>query len=170
MSPLLWVFMLLTPFSGFTFTDPADFIFATLIPLTWLGIAWLHFRRPNSEVWVWYATRIAYAFAVLGPLVPLTVLYLASWRASVVLGHWPRHMMDDPKHICHQDTLYQTLLTNFPYATAFGGWRIYSFGALLLHLRRQIPPARLGWMVAAFLLAWMLLVGEPGGRFEWWLD
>ncbi len=131
-----WALMLCAPFGGFTFTDPADFIFATLIPLTWLGIAWQHFRRPNSEAWVRCATRIAYVFAVLGPLVPLTALYLASWRASVVLGHWPQCTMDDPKIICPQDVLYQTLYSSLTYAGAFGGWSIYSFGALLLHLQR----------------------------------
>jgi hypothetical protein len=162
--------MLLMPFLGFTFTDPEDFIFLTLIPLTLLGIAWQHSRRPNSDVWLRFAKAMVYALVLLGPLVPLAVLYLASWRAFGVLGHWPRYMMDDPKLICQQDTVYKDLCSGVSYACAFGGWSIISVGALMLHLRRQVSPTHLVWMAVLFFLAWTLFVGEPGGRYKWWLD
>ncbi len=165
-----WLDMLLMPFIGFTFTDPADFIFVTLIPLTLLGIAWQHFRRPNSDTWLRFAKATVYVLVLLGPLVPLAVLYLASWRASTVLGHWPRYMMDDPRNICQQDAVYKALCSDVFYANAFGGWSIISVGALMLHLRRQISSTRLIWMAVMFLLVWMLFVGEPGGRYAWWLD
>jgi hypothetical protein len=164
-----WSGMLLEPFIGFTFTDPADFIFVTLIPVTLLGIAWQH-RRPGSDAWLRFAKAIAYALVLLGPLVPLMVLYLASWRASVLLGHWPRYMIDDPKNICQQDAIYKSLCSGVSYANAFAGWSIISVGALLLHLRRRISPMRLVGMAVMFFLAWMLFVGEPGGRYAWWLD
>lgn len=83
-----WLIMLAAPLD-FTFTDPADFIFITLIPLTLMGIAWQHFRRPNSPRWIRFAERAAYVLAIVGPLVPLAVLYLASWRSFEVIGHWP---------------------------------------------------------------------------------
>lgn len=160
--------MLLTPFSGFTFTDPADFVFVTLIPLTLLGIAWQHFRRPNSPRWIRFAERAAYTFAVVGPLVPLAVLYLASWRWFEVTGHWPA-ASENPKLLVGQDALYRQLFSGVGYAMAFGGWCMISLGAILLHLRYQVPAHRLVWLVVIFVAASTLLVTEPTGRFNWWL-
>ncbi len=158
------------PFGGFTFTDPADFIFAALIPLTLLAMAWQHLWRPNSPRWVRFATRAAYAVAMMGPLVPLTALYLASWRASGVIGHWPEWPMDDANHICKHDVLYQMLHSVSVYSVAFGGWSIFCFGALVLHLRRQVSPVRLRWMAFVFLASWIVFGIEPGQRYAWLLD
>ncbi|MES2464825.1 MAG: hypothetical protein V4671_30035 [Armatimonadota bacterium] len=169
--PLLgfvWLEMLAMPFIGFTFTDPADFVFITLIPLTLLGIAWQHLRRTVSAGWLRFAERAAFAFAILGPLVPLAALYLAAWSASSVIGHWPRYMIDDPKNISGQS--YDLYISGVSYAMAFGGWSMIAFGALLLHLRNRIPSSRLVWMSSLSLIAWVLFVGEPGGRYLWWLD
>jgi hypothetical protein len=128
-----------------------------------VGIAWQHFRRPNSDVWLRFAKAMVYALGLLGPLVPLAVLYLASWRAFGVLGHWPRYMMDDPKLICQQDAVYKALCSGVSYAIAFGGWSMISVGALMLHLRRQISPTHLVWMAVCFSSPGPCLLGNREG-------
>ena len=154
---------------GFRSFTPCGVICFVLTTLALLGIAWQHFRRSESEIWVRFATRVAYTLAVLGPLVPLTVLYLASWRASVVLGHWPQIWTDDPSN-CASDPWGGFLRSNFSYFCAFAGGSVLSCIALFLHLRTRIPYARWLWIGGVFLLAWTAFGLEPGGRLVWWLD
>ena len=148
-------------------TDPEDFIFITLIPLTLLGIAWQHFRRPNSSRWIRFAERAGCVFAVLGPLVPLAVLYLACWRPFEVTGYWSASTHDS-KILLGQDALYKQIFSRVTYALAFGGWCMISLGAILLHLRHQVPAHRLVWMVSLFVIASAIFAMEPTGRLDWW--
>jgi hypothetical protein len=148
-----WLSVLTMPFWAFTFTDPANFILTALIPLTLLAIAWQQLWRPNSLRWIWFATKATYTLAVMGPLIPLTALYLASWRASGVLGHWPQSPMDDPSVICKHDALYQMLHAVSVYSVVFGSWSIFCFGALVLNLRRQVSPVHLRWMAFVFFVS-----------------
>lgn len=54
-------------------------------------------------------------------------------------------------------------------AMAFGGWSMISLGALLLHLRRQVPAKRLIGIVLAFIVAYGILALEPTERISWLL-
>lgn len=168
--PVAWFDFLGAPFRDFTFTDPPDFFFAGLIVLTLAALAVRHCRRPYPASWVRFASAAAFVLAVLAPLIPLVVLYLLSYRAGALIGHWPRLLVDDPKYIGTDDPAYQSLSRAFVYASAFAGWGLFTWSALFLHLRRSLPATRLRWLTGVFLVAWIMFVCEPGGRYVWWLD
>lgn len=167
---LHWLYFLASPFIFFTFTDPPDFLFAGLIVLTLTALAVRHRRRPYPPGWVKTASAAAVVLAVLAPLVPMVSLYLLAYRGQDLIGHWPRPMSDDPKHIGLDDPTYQTLRSAVIYGSCFAGWGLYTWGALLVHLRRNLTTRRMLWLIGIFLLAWLLFVADPGRRFEWWLD
>ena len=164
-----WLFYLISP-SFFTFTDPPDFIFAGLIVLTLTALAVRHRRRPYPPGWVKTASGAAVVLAVVAPLVPMVALYLLAFRGQDLIGHWPQPMSDDPKYIGLDDPTYQTFRAAVIYGSCFAGWGLYTWAALLVHLRRSLATRRMLWTIRLFLLAWLLFVADPGRRFEWWLD
>ncbi len=168
--PLTWLDFLLSPFSDFTFTDAADFFFATLIVVTLGLVIFRHTKRPYPTWWVRFASASSFLLAVLTPLVPLAALYLLSWRAETVLGHWPRALIDDPKYICNGDALYHKLRNAAIYASAFAGWGLFTWAALLLHLWGRLSKKQLLWQMGVFLAAWVAFSCEPGERYWWWQD
>lgn len=165
----LWIFFLASP-SFFTFTDPPDFIFAGLIVLTLTALVVRHRRKPYPEGWVKTASVAAVVLAVVAPLVPMAALYLLADRGQDLIGHWPRPMSDDPKHIGLDDPTYQALYSAVVYGSCFAGWCLYTWGALLVHLRKELTTRRMLWLIGIFLLSWLIFVADPGRRFEWWLD
>ena len=164
-----WLIFLASPFF-FTFTDPPDFIFVSLIVLTLTALAVRHRRRPYPPGWVKTASAAAVILAVAAPLVPMVALYLLAYRGQDLIGHWPQPMSDDPKHMGLDDPTYQTLRSAVIYGSCFAGWGLYTWGALLVHLRKTLTTQRMLWLIGIFLLAWLLFVADPGRRFEWWLD
>ena len=93
-----------------------------------------------------------------------------AFRGQELIGHWPQPMSDDPKHIGLDDPTYQTFRDAVIYGSCFTGWCLYTWGALLVHLRKSLTTRRMLWLIGIFLLAWLLFVADPGRRFEWWLD
>ncbi len=79
-------------------------------------------------------------------------------------------MRDDPKHIGLDDPTYQALRTAVFYGSCVSGWCLYSWGALLAHLRKELSLRRRLWLIGIFLFAWLLFLADPNRRFEWWLD
>lgn len=164
-----WLFFLASPFF-FTFTDPPDFIFAGLIVLTLMALAARHVVRPYPAGWLKTASIAAAVLAVVSPLVPMVALFLLAFRGQDLIGHWPQPMSDDPKHIGLDDPTYQTLRAAAIYGSCFAGWGLYTWSALLVHLRKTLTTQRMLWLIGLFLLSWLLFVADPGRRFEWWLD
>lgn len=165
-----WLLFLAMPFISFTFTDPPDFLFAGLIVLTLPALAVRHRKMPYPPVWVKAASAVAMVLSVVTPLVPMVALYLLAFRGQDLIGHWPQPMTDDPKHIGPDDPAYQTLQAAVIYSSCFAGWGIATWGALLVHLRKELTTQRMLWMIGLFLLSWLVFVADPGRRFEWWLD
>jgi hypothetical protein len=54
--------------------------------------------------------------------------------------------------------------------SAFVGWGLLTWGALVWHLRKSISGKRMLWLIGIFLLGWVVFLYEPGNRYEWWLD
>lgn len=158
------------PFVGFTFTDPLDFAPVGLILLTLPAIVLRHSRRPYPLRWVRFAKYSAATLAVLTPLAPLVALYLMAHRASVLLGHWPIPMINDPKFIFPDDAAFQTLSSALTYMLAFSGWGFLAFGALLLHLRHHLLLRQKLCLLGIFLVGWLSLVAEPRHMYLWLLD
>lgn len=167
---IAWLIYLASPITGFTFTDAVDFLAPGLIIASVLLIAWRHAVRPYPMRWIKFASVACFALAVATPLAPLISYYLLSYRAEAILGHWPDGTAYDPKHICAYDALYQRLYHLTHYVQAFAGWGLYTWGALMLHLRRSLTRKQLLWHIVVFIAAWMIFIYEPGGRFVWWLD
>jgi hypothetical protein len=79
-------------------------------------------------------------------------------------------MSDDPKYIGLHDSVYQGLRAAYVDASAFAGWGLLTWGALVWHLRKSISARRMLWLIGIFLLAWLAFLYEPGNRYGWWLD
>ena len=168
--PIAWFEFLTTPFGAFTFTDPQDFVFALLIPITGVLLVARHRRKPYPQKWVKWGAATAFVLAVVTPLVPTVMFYMMSRHAAGVIGHWPICMADDPKHICQGDALYHRLSDVTEYAVAFAGWGLFTWGGLMRHLWGSLSPRLRRWQMGIFLIAWAAFVWEPNGRFFWWMD
>ncbi len=167
---VVWYGFLIAPFTNFTFTDAPDFIFAGLINVSITLVVWRHVKKPYPERWIKFASASAFVFAILAPLIPLIALYALSFRAEALIGHWPHVMINDPKWIGKDDAIWGLLLHVNCKAEAFAGWGLFTWAALMLHLRRSLTTKQLIWHVVIFVAAWMIFLYEPGGRFWWWMD
>lgn len=158
--------VLTAPFTGFTFTDTLDFAPVGIIVFALSSLA----VRPYPEVWIRFARRTAYVMAVLPPMIYLAALYGAAWCAAQVLGHFPQPMIDDPGNIVPHAASFQMMRHVVAYTEAFAGAGVWSWAALILHLRRRLTVKDWALLVGLFVTAWLIFMGEPGRLFEWWLD
>lgn|GEM_PF-4199799 len=164
--PLLlpWIWFLLAPVISFTFTDPQDFIAVSLIALTLLaGVEMRHMEVYSVK----RATAAAFVLSIATPLIPMIFLYLLSSRGAELIGHWP---VERIKHIGADDPVFQRLRIAVVYASAFAGWGLVTWGALMVHLSRCLSGRKLLRLATAFVLAWWAFLLEPTGRFFWWLS
>jgi hypothetical protein len=111
-------------------------------------------------------------FSALSPLILYGLLFVASWRAEALIGHWPVAWVDDPWYSIPDDRLYSFLLGT---VNVFFGAALMSlfaapvFAILLVSSR----PKHLGvWVWVAFLMisfaAGLLLMSEdPAARMQW---
>jgi len=158
---------LMQPWTGFTFTDAIDFAAPVLIVVTLAAIPVWHFRTrdaPKSRL-----VKVLFcAVATAAPL-PFLVALNAQWsRATLVLGHVPRSMIDDLKIICRDDLLYQHSCSVTNYAQAFSGWLFYTSLGLLVHLWRGLGAWEKAGYTALLVVVWFLFSGND--VFNWWLD
>ncbi|HYU35874.1 MAG TPA: hypothetical protein VEW48_27265 [Thermoanaerobaculia bacterium] len=167
---IVWAYFLASPFVDFTFTDLPDFVFAGLIVFTLAALLVRHRTTPYPADWITAASIAALVLALVSPFVPMAALHLLSRRGQELLGHWPRPMRDDPKYIGLDDPTYQRLSIVVIYAFCFTGWCLYTWGGLMLHLRKSLTTRKVLWLVALFVLTWLVFSYDPGKRFEWWLD
>lgn len=158
----------------YTFTQETTFgLWPQGISVVALGaIAYHHFRPVPSLKWVRFAKCAAVCLTWLPPAILLASLFALAWRGMLVLGHWPEPFMDDPKHICGGDAIYQMLYRWLDVATTAAGCLTTIWFALVLHLaiRQLIPLRQFFQLHLTCALAWVLVVVEPGQRIAWWMD
>ena len=103
------------------------------------------------------------------PLAVVTGLYILSWGASVVLGHWPRPWIDDPKLIAGgplYDLLYGVTVLLLPIWIS----SLFLFPLTTFVLWRAQSP-RLRWLSLGLYVAGWVLVGiAMGDRMQWLMD
>lgn len=170
--PILCVALMLISqaFLGFTFTDPEDFAAPALILLTPPLVLGWHLRGSRSPLAVRCAERAAVTLALVGPSALLAALYVYSYRAEQLIGHWPRDLIDDPKWIGKGDTLYRSLESVVNYTSAYCGWTFVAWLCLILHLQARVSKRRLFFHALLFISAWLAFQMEPGGRWAWFMD
>lgn len=108
--------------------------------------------------------------AAVLPLTLMAALYLLSWRAMQLIGHWPVPWKDDPKFLGGGDTFYEMLLVLINplllaamiapsiWLTLMAVlWRRYGWG------RRVALTLALVAGIAVFAL-------DPSRRMMWWMD
>lgn len=106
----------------------------------------------------------------LAPLVTSACLYLLSWRAALLLGHWPKLSLDDPKFIAPHDTLMTLLYTAVLPLLLWSMLAVITFPLLTLVLRKQYTRLWHISFVVLFVGAWVFLYLDPGARLAWFID
>jgi hypothetical protein len=149
-------------------SDPITFVFPSLTVATLVAIAIRHFIKPYSERWNRFAKYLLFLVNLIAPMLYIGVIYLLSFRGWQVLGHEPRYMLDDPKHICRDDVTYQMLFSAVSYAQSGSSWLLYSSAGLATHLWRHLTMKEIKWYFVTLIAGWALLVLTD--RFSWWLD
>jgi hypothetical protein len=162
----------LVPLPGFTFHRHENLYALGLLAALLTALVVRHFHRPYPGWWPRAAAFSLYAVTLLAPLA-FWLSLLALWlRARVLIGHNPRPMWDDPKGVCHGDTICRSLYQGVDYATAFSGVCLWLALALSLHLlsTRLLDWRRFALVGAMAVVGWLTFVSEPLRLFEWWLD
>lgn len=106
----------------------------------------------------------------LAPLLILVNLYLFSWRATTLIGHWPQPFRDDPQFIVYDDILSEQL---YLLVNPLFFWALVGFVALpvlTIFLRRVYPRWWTIGIICLFLIGWVLLFAEPTDRIVWYMD
>jgi hypothetical protein len=116
--------------------------------------------------------RAFHLMFVVTPLLTSVALYAFAWRASILLGHWPIPMFDDPKNFGDDDPLYVQL----------GGVADFFVLSCLVLILLSLPflgslflgnfSARYRWGISvAAALAWgFALLCDFGNVGAWYLD
>lgn len=109
------------------------------------------------------------------PLIFIGSLYALSWREEAIIGHWPRLLGDDPKHVAMDDWLSYVL-----YESVFVFMLVSVLGVVLLTpltwwavVRNHRSKRRLLWtvlLVAAFIAGLLLHRADPERRWTWYMD
>jgi hypothetical protein len=106
----------------------------------------------------------------ISPALPNLFVYHFSWRLEGLIGHWPVYLVDDPKFAGPDD-----FVASFLYSSVclFG---LLMFSSIVLfpivtYLRSRYYPA--WWtifLVALYLLCWVLSRYDPALRWKWYFD
>jgi hypothetical protein len=105
------------------------------------------------------------------PFILLAWMYTFAFRAALFLGHWPRFNNPDPSYLPdhfnpHTEFLEFLIPTIVSVAlTCVFVAQVMRFAAWPRRLKFALFPATLLW-----LLAFLLLVGDPAGIMGWILD
>ncbi len=109
------------------------------------------------------------AHALIVPLF-LSVIYLAAWRASSFLGHWPRMGVEAPEYLVRRDDTFEKLYEGTKVLGLFA-MNFVPLGLLFLTFcirsRRALIAWILGW--ASYALFWIVIACEPTDTITWWL-
>ncbi|KAB8143485.1 hypothetical protein F8S13_10795 [Chloroflexia bacterium SDU3-3] len=106
----------------------------------------------------------------LAPLLVIGCLYVFSWRAAFLIGHWPQPSIDDPKFIAPDcricDALYMLTLPLllWPFIA------LVAFPFLSLVLRRVYLWRWQTLLIIVFVVGWLLLIADPSERLSWYFD
>lgn len=166
-----WLSAFLIPFLRFDYAPVAlCYLFPVLVLVLPIAIAVRYCIRPYPSWWIRFATVMAWLCAVLSPFAPLGTLFFLSWRASLVVKHWPQVMLDDPGLIWNKEAEWDAVSDAAIYSFAVSGVAFSAFVALLLHLAPSLPPRHTKLLLATFLIGWAMFAFDPTQRFLWWMD
>ena len=106
----------------------------------------------------------------LCPIMLFTSMSLLAWRASILLGHWPEVMVDDPTWIGQNDSFYQWLYdwTNFSFGLA--GCALIIWPILLISIYNLYSHKQRRSLIWAYIFAWMLALLGTGNGIAWYMD
>jgi hypothetical protein len=169
---LAWLERVCFPLIGLTFKTREDSVMTWLLAGIIPAILIRHFVRPYPRWWPRLSVTALFVVTILAPLTTWLSLLRLWLRAGTVLGHYPRGMWDDPKHICRSDALYRRLFQDADYGAAFSGALMLLGIVLLLHLAisGHFTCRRFVWLCVVCTAAWLGFFLEPLQIFAWWLD
>lgn len=106
----------------------------------------------------------------LVPLVPLVLVHVEYVVGRIVLGHWPRSSIDDPKYIPIAKTLHYVSGVSFPLAFA-SVVPLIALVALAIYARRSWVALRVFCVYAASMSFYTFYARlDPLDIFNWWFD
>ena len=117
-----------------------------------------------------YITGIINIGLAMSPLLALLNLYAMSWRATILIGHWPQPLDDDPKWIGINDAIYNFLYAITDYSFGMVTFSLFGGIAMALLLWSKYTERQKTWLVCGFIGAWLIFFLEPSGRFAWIAD
>jgi hypothetical protein len=128
-------------------------------------------NRTRTSSWV-RGLMVGHGLLTVVPI-PVLLFYLnaMAFRAQQLIGHWPQPMSNDPKWIGEDDVLYQRLydIIEFNLMPAVA-WSLIAWLVLSCILFHSYSPKQRWFMMCLYLSMWSLLIFEPGGCLEWYLD
>jgi hypothetical protein len=133
---------------------------STQQPITFVPVT-----SPFRHIFV----ALHWSFA-LAPLLTSACLYLLSWRAALLLGHWPQPSLDDPKFIAPNDALMDLLYGAVLPLLLWSMVALITFPLLTFFLRKRYTRLKIVSFVVLFVGAWLFLYLDPGARLAWFGD
>jgi hypothetical protein len=125
---------------------------------------------PKLKSWQVFFLGILHHVFALAPLLMVLSLYLASWRAEAIIGHWPVPSVDDPKYIAEGDWLYKNLRLSVIWL--FGGVcsAVCMLPLFTIALWRAYPRWYSIMLIAVYLIGIYVLRIDAGARLTWYMD
>ena len=108
-----------------------------------------------------------FAFA---PAIALASAYVFSWRVAVLIGHWPRPSLDDPKFAAPGDELSILLYFATMLVLLVSASGLYMVPLLSFVLRHTYSRVWRWLLPALWIVSWLLLRLDPGARITWFAD
>lgn len=155
-------------FTGFTFTDPEDFLPLLSVLLGFIGSIIIGYSRQEK---VDVSCMALILILTLWPVMPNSGLFFMAQEFRSVTGAWPQVMVDDPRNWQgHVSPAFDALSSCVNYLHAFSGaWMlVYIMVLFAVRSRLSVGQRRMCFVALAGVL--LVSVFDPGHLYAWWLD
>jgi hypothetical protein len=125
---------------------------------------------PKLRSWQVRILRVLHHLFALAPFLTVLLLYLASWRAESIIGHWPVPSVDDPKYIAQSDWLYINLRLAVMWMLGGACSAACLLPLFTIAMWRVYPRWYSIVLIAVYLVGFYILRIDAGARLTWYMD
>jgi hypothetical protein len=104
------------------------------------------------------------------PSLLIAWIYALAWRASILLGHWPRPKIDDPKFAIPADRLFDILYYPSSFVFVWFAVSLIVFPLLTVVLWRHNQWLRTLLLILVYVVGWLIGGILPNNAFTWFVD